>query len=256
MARIKDWCGRSDSKVKSHDVIYLESDASKLIDGVSSVAAVVPGHYASAARVARILKRLGKDEAAEYIRTKLPTGAQSRSGDVGEILASSFVTEFTAYKVGMLKLRWKDHREMAMRGDDVLAVCPDPKVKVRFLKGEVKSRATLAKKTVKEARNALASSHGRPSPHALAFVSDRFFETGQTALSDLIDDQLKVRITTKQLSHMMFVFTGNDPRKLLTDDLTAYAGAISQHAVGLRVTTHQAFIKQIYDKVTAVGVKP
>jgi len=138
-----------------------------------------------------------------------------------------------------------------------LAMCLDPDVEVRFLKGEVKSRASLAKKTVDEARKALLSSDGRPTPHALAFVSDRLSESGETELSDLIDKyQLKKRIEIKQLSHLMFMFTGNNPCNLLTVDLDMYNGKIRQYAVGLRVIKHQDFIKQIFEKVIADGNKP
>lgn len=257
MAKIKDWCKRTDTKVKSHKLTYFEAEVGKHNLAVASVADVVPSHYAAASRVSRILKCLGKTEAAEYIQNKLPTGPRSRSGDIGEILASSFVTEFTDYNVGVLKLRWKDHREMAMRGEDILAIRTDPDVKVNFLKGEVKSRAKLTKKTVDKARKALTSNNGRPTPHALAFVADRLYETGQIELSDLIDQyQLKFRIGLKQLMHMMFMFTGNNPCNLLTDNLRAYTGKISQHAIGLRVTSHQAFIKQIFEKVIANGSKP
>jgi hypothetical protein len=256
LANIKDWCKRTDTKVQSHKLIYFEADATKLNSAIASLADAAPGHYAAASRVSRILRRLGKSEAAEYIATKLPTAARSRSGDIGEILASSFVTEFTGYKIGVLKLRWKDHREMAMRGDDILAVRIDPVVKIKFLKGEVKSRANLTRKTVGEARKALSSSNGRPTPHALAFVSDRLHETGQTDLSDLIDlYQLKLRIGVRQLSHMMFMFTGNNPSNLLTADLKAYTGKIPQHAVGLRVWNHQAFIRQVFEKVIADASK-
>lgn len=257
MANIKSWCGRTDSKVKTHDLRYLEADTGLLPQAVTSVAAVVPGHYTAADRVADILRRLGKAAVAEYVETKLPQGTKSRSGDLGEILAASYITEFTGYTMGIYKLRWSDHREMAMRGDDILGIRIDPTVKVKFLKGEVKSRATLGKQTVDEARTALTSSNGRPTPHALAFVADRLFETGETALAEAIDEyQLKQRIEIKQLSHLMFMFTGNNPTNLLTANLTAYTGTIRQIAIGLRVSTHQAFIKDVYEKVIADGHKP
>lgn len=257
MANIKSWCGRTDSKVKTHDLRYLEADPGLLPHAVTSVAAVVPGHYTAADRVADILRRLGKAAVAEYVETKLPQGTKSRSGDLGEILAASYITEFTGYTMGIYKLRWSDHREMAMRGDDILGIRIDPTVKVKFLKGEVKSRATLGKQTVDEARTALTSSNGRPTPHALAFVADRLFETGETALAEAIDEyQLKQRIEIKQLSHLMFMFTGNNPTNLLTANLTAYTGTIRQIAIGLRVSTHQAFIKEVYEKVIADGHRP
>lgn len=257
MADIKTWCGDTRTKVKTHHLVYLEADAAKLAHAVTSVAAVVPGHYAAPDRVADILHRLGKPAVAEYVRTKLPEGARSRSGDLGEILATSFVSDFTGYKIGVFKLRWADHREMAMRGDDILGIRLDPKVTVKFLKGEVKSRATLGTATVNEARAALDASHGRPTPHALAFVADRLFETGDTALAAVVDQfQLTNRIKLNQLSHLLFTFTGSNPSKLLTANLNAYTGKVPQVAVGLRVSTHQAFIKQVFEKVIDDGNKP
>jgi hypothetical protein len=52
------------------------------------------------------------------------------------------------------------------------------------------------------------------------------------------------------------MFTGNNPCNLLTADLKAYTGKIPQHSIGLKVTTHQAFVKQIFEKVIANGNKP
>ena len=145
---------------------------------------------------------------------------------------------------------------MAMRGDDILAIRADPVLAVRFLKGEVKSRAALAAKSVADARDALSSNHGRPTPHALAFLSDRLSETGHKALSDLIDDQLRQRIKKAQISHLLFVFTGTDPRRALAADLAAYTDTIPQHAVGLRVLAHQDFVKQIFDRADRDALDP
>ena len=78
-----------------HSMTYLEPAPGRLPDGVASVAAILPSHYASPDRVAAILGRLGKPEAAEYVRSKMPKEARSRSGDAGEILASRFVEETT-----------------------------------------------------------------------------------------------------------------------------------------------------------------
>jgi hypothetical protein len=257
LADIKSWCGETVTTVNSHNLIHLEANASTLASAVTSVAAAVPGHYAAPDRIADILRRLGKPAVADYVRTKLPQGPRSRSGDLGEILATSYVNDFTGYQVGVYKLRWSDHREMAMRGDDILGIRLDPTVTVKFLKGEVKSRAALSKKTVDEARTALTSSNGRPTPHALAFVADRLFETGETALAEVIDQfQLKARIDINQLSHMMFMFTGSNPSNLLTANLNAYTGKIPQFAIGLRVSSHQKFIKQVFEKVIDDGNKP
>ena len=91
----------------------------------------------------------------------------------------------------------------------------------------------------------------------MAFVADRLFETGDTALASVVDQyQLKSRIKLDQLSHLLFTFTGSNPSKLLTANLNAYTGKVPQVAVGLRVPIHQAFIKQVFEKVIADGNKP
>ena len=254
MTGLKEWCRSTAISVKSHTLSELVADSATLDIGVAHVAAIIPNHYASPSRVADILARLGKPAAAAHVAMKLPTSAKSRSGDTGEILASSWVEEFTEFKVAIQKLRWKDSREMAMRGDDILGVCLDKVVEIRFLKGEVKSRATLTKTTVSEARESLLANDERPTPHALAFVSDRLNERGETALSALIDKyQLAARIETKQLSHLMFMFAGNSAQTLLENDLIGYTGRVQQFAVGLQVDTHQEFIKRVFQRATENG---
>jgi hypothetical protein len=255
MAKLKNWCVASDEKIKAHTMRVLQADATKIAQGIKEIAADVPAHYASGERVARLLRTLDKKGAAAYLKAKLPTEKKIRSGDLGEILGASYISEFTGYATGVHRLRWKDHREMAMRGDDLLAIRADPKLKVKFLKGEVKSSASLSSATVSKARAALASNRGRPSPHALSFIADRLHETGNDALGDLIDESLlKNGIKLKQVTHLMFTFSGNDPRNMLRNDLQGYSGTVRQLSVGMYVPKHQEFIKAVYAKVTANGI--
>ena len=72
--------------------------------------------------MASTLERLGKPAAAEKLRIKLPQVTKIRSGDIGEILTTDYIDEETVFSVPIKKLRWKDHRNMAMRGDDVIGV--------------------------------------------------------------------------------------------------------------------------------------
>ncbi len=179
----------------------------------------------------------------------------SRSGDLGEILATEYITEKTPYAVPIKRLRWKDHRNMAMRGDDVIGIGQNPENdRLHFLKSEVKSRAILAAGVVGEARAALEKDGGLPSPHALAFVSERLMETGNQNLADAIDDaQLKHGITAADLEHLLFTFSGNDPTGLLQVSLQEYGGAIHQHGVGLRIAGHAQFVQDVFEKVMANG---
>jgi hypothetical protein len=85
------------------------------------------------------------------LREKLPQTPKIRSGDLGEILATQYIDERTAYKAPIKRLRWKDHREMPLRGDDVIGIAlPDGNAPIRFLKSEVKSRKSLSTKVVQK----------------------------------------------------------------------------------------------------------
>jgi hypothetical protein len=249
------WCGRKDRRVNGHELTILTGLTAKLGLARDELAAVVPTHYAAEERIASIMTRLGKRRAADYIRQKLPTSKSMRSGDLGEILGSEYIGDATDYEVAVNRLRWKDHRNMAMRGDDIIAIKIEKAgSKPEFLKGEVKSRVAISKPAITEARKALRKYSSRPSPHALSFIADRLHSENETELADAIDEaQLKDGIALKQVAHLLFTFSGNDPATLLTNDLQNYAGKVRQIAVGLHVDTHPKFIHEVYEKVISRG---
>jgi hypothetical protein len=144
---------------------------------------------------------------------------------------------------------------MSMRGDDLIAVqIPGDGSPVKFMKGETKSRAALSTAVLDEARAALDNDKGLPSPHALSFVADRLHELDEDDIADAIDKaQLEDGIQPAQVSHLLFVFSGSNPKNLMRTHLAAYAGTMGQLYVGLRVSTHQAFIKDVYAKVMENG---
>lgn len=141
---------------------------------------------------------------------------------------------------------------MAMRGDDVIGMIIDPATqRLRFLKTEAKSRINLRAQTLQEARTGLDKDGGLPSSHALSFISARLMELGTDApLVDAIDEALyRHGIPPESVKHLLFTFSGNSPKALLTQALQAYAGPIGQWGVGLHVNGHAAFVGAIYDKV-------
>ena len=255
MVNMRAWSTLTDEKVGQHHLQHLTAEESDLPQGVAWAAAAVPGQYASPQRIAGILEKLGKDAAAKYIEHKLPAGTRARSGDLGEILGSTFAGEELGY-LGITRLRWKDHREMAMRGEDIIGVKPNGNHTVEFLKGEIKSRVRLGKATVEEADFALRKDRGRPSPHALEFIADRLHEDGEDELGGLIDKGLLVTgLAQRQVVHLLFTFPGNDPRSLLRNNLKAYSGRIRQFAVGIQIPDHQEFISAVYNRVISNGRK-
>tara|TARA_R110000850_G_scaffold38800_27_gene100996 strand:+ start:2197 stop:2967 length:771 start_codon:yes stop_codon:yes gene_type:complete len=254
MSKFNSWCDETENNQKNRDLTLLRTDAGRLAIGVKALAGIVPSHYASEDRVSKILGNLGKQAAADFVKNKLPQTKRIRSGDLGEILAISYVQEQTIWDQTVKKLRWKDHREMPMRGDDLLAIHVDDDDNIEFLKGESKSRQSLSKATVNDARTALLADNSRPTPHALAFLSDRLAEEGREDLSDLIDQAQYVHgIKLKDVSHMIFTFSGNCPEKFLFKDLKNYKGKVYQWSVGLWIEDHQKFIADVFEKVVADG---
>ena len=252
VARFDDWCRSANSAVGNHRLRFLTGERSKLATGIEATAAVVPGHYASKERISRVLDRLGKSAAAALIRETLPTTKAMKSGDLGEIYATEWIEAHSGgYSAPITRLRWKDHRDMPMRGDDVIAMLLDPRSRrLHFLKAEAKSRATLTARTLSDARAGLDKDGGLPSAHALQFISARVFELGDLSLTDAIDDALlKHDIQIQDVRHLMFTFSGNAPDTLLTESLRAYEGTVTQWGVGLRVEGHAEFVGAIYERV-------
>ena len=247
------WCDTARESVGTHELSIITSRPENISDGRDAVAAIVPEHYAAEEQVARILRRLGRPEAAAFIENKLPTTKSIRSGDLGEILATEYIASETPYDVPIKRLRWKDHRNMAMRGDDVIGLMRDQATgRLHFLKTEAKSRAALAGGVVTEAREGLDKEAGLPSEHALEFISARLMEAGEDALADAIDDALlKHGIAPHTVSHLLFTFSGNHPGNILRANLQGYAGGYPQNYVGVRIDAHGAFIADVYDRVIA-----
>ena len=252
MVRFNDWCRSASTAVGNHGLRVLTGESAKLAAGIEATAAVVPGHYAAEEQISRALARLGKPAAAALIENKLPTTKGMRSGDLGEIFATEWIDAHSGgYCAPVKRLRWKDHRDMPMREDDVIAILADPQSnRLRFLKAEAKSRIKLTAQVLADARVGLDKNSGRPSGHSLAFVSARLVELGNLPLADAMDDVLlKHSVPTAHVRHLLFTFSGNAPEALLTASLQGYEGAVTQWAVGLRVEGHADFVGAVYDRV-------
>ncbi|MFO1320320.1 MAG: Hachiman antiphage defense system protein HamA [Burkholderiales bacterium] len=252
MIKFAQWSVETEEPVPKHKLRRLVVDSAKQAQAIGAIAKAVPSYYTDPHRVADLLKKLGKPAAAAHVEQKLPTRASIRSGDLGEILCSAYVHEATPFKLGIRRLRWKDHRNMSMRGEDVLAFSLGSNGGgLKILKAEVKSRAAMRTAVIVEARTALSANNGLPSPHAIAFVADRSNEVGDRALGNALDEaQLKDGIRTSQVSHMLFTFSGNDPLMLLKTNLQTYSGPLPQHYIGLCVDGHQGFIEAIFEAVS------
>jgi len=218
---------------------------------VSELVDLLPEHYISPESIADILARLGKGAAAKKLRDKIPEVKNIRSGDVGEVITTDYIEEYTDFIVPIRKLRWRDHRDMAMRGDDVIGIYVNPADQtLRFLKAEAKSNKSLSRDVLSKARIELDNDEGFPAPHALGFVIDRLKDNGNNELANQIEKaQLVDGINANQVEHLLFTFTASNPATLQKEAFDSYGGGIKQSSVGFRVTNHQEFITSVFQGV-------
>lgn len=198
----------------------------------------------------RIAAKAGKPGIAAMLSNKVPDKKNARSGDLGEILAATYLHEECGYVVGPNRLIDRDHQNWAMRGDDVIGARFEIDSSVTLVKVEAKSGARMTKSVIQKAREGLDREGGLTSSHSLTQFAERLLGTVDDALGEAILDLLRdVGVRPKIVTHLMFLFTKNDPLAWIKADLSAYAGPFDQIAIALRVDDHPTFVSGVYDTV-------
>lgn len=257
MALYKDWCVGAKQKNKKKALLTYTEKVGGRDAVLEQLGETVRTHYDQADRIADDVARLGYEGAAEILRALLPQSKRARSGDLGEILASELVEEEMGFRVPVRRMRFKDGREVAMRGDDFIGVGYDPDEKLWLLKGESKSRANLGNVTIAEAREALNRYGGRCTPDSLLFIANRLLESddkGDVELGRTIRDEVGLKaLRANRIDHMLFTMSGNAPQAKLEKDLEAAGSDRNQHVVSLHIEDHQAFIAEVYEEAMNLG---
>ncbi len=244
------WCSGEEVVKAAKTLRVLRGKTSAQAKAIEIIQGVVPTHYCKPEIVRKWLKKWGYKQTLAVVKKDLPMGKKARSGDIGEILATEYVNRKLDFNVPIFRLRWRDHRELALRGDDLLAIQFDAQGRIHFMKGEAKSRQSLSAAVVEEASEALHAHDGRPGPHTINYVVKRLYELGEDELAEKIEDYLSRKtIPRKRVTHLLFALCGNDPKPHLESYLISYTGPIQQVIVGLRVNDHGSFVKTIFDGV-------
>lgn len=200
-----------------------------------------------------VLKMGGYPKAAKTILNSLPTTKRTQSGDLGELIATEYVDAQTSFRVPIRKLRWKSDRKMPMHGNDVIAI-ERKGGRVRVLKGESKSAATVSAATVSGAATGLDGDDGRPNPSTLAFIAKRLYEAGRDAEGKVFEDlQADGAMTARDVQHLIFTLAGKDPSKLLAVTPKPKKAGIKRTAAAVVISDHADFIKAVY---AIHGAKP
>jgi hypothetical protein len=202
-------------------------------------------------RIAEDVAQLGYAGAGALLAERMPRSDRARSGELGEILATELVEEKLGYRVPVRRLRYKDGREMALRGDDFIGIIEEADGKLRFAKGESKSRENLSKATITEARGVLSRDAGRPTPTSILFVADRLMDRGgaDENLGRAIRNEVAARaVPAARIEHIMFTVSGNSPQQALADDLASADDVRPHTVIHLHLPDHQEFIKHFYEE--------
>ena len=257
MALFDKWCNLDETKDWRKRLWRLteKEDARENIQ--AELAETMRSHYDRLERIAEDVDRLGYAAAARVLKAVVPQGAKARSGDLGEILAAELVEEKTEFTVPIRRLRYKDGREMALRGDDFIGVGFDDDDHLWLLKGESKSRKRLGKTTITEARTALNRHHGRCTPDSLLFVANRLLESADANDQELgrsIRDEVSLEaLRPDQIDHMFFTLSGNGAPQALIDDWSGTSTDRNHYVVNLQVEDHGEFVEAMFDEVAQLG---
>ena len=203
-------------------------------------------HYVDPQTAANRLASHGWEETADLLRAQLPTNSRSRSAELGEILATEMAELQLGYTIPIRRLRWKDERNMPLRGDDLIGVIDDAKG-LRLLKGEAKSRARLDGTVLADAQRALDANSGHPTDVSLLFLAARLDELSKNDLARKLERALLNSFRQVPIEHLLFVLTGNPPRSLLRTHLSQRVNRqLRTHGIAVYLADHQTFIRRFF----------
>jgi hypothetical protein len=257
MALYDQWCETTVQEDGLKQYLKIVEKAGGRDAVAEDLSATVRSHYDSLERISDDVKELGYEGAAAILKELLPTSARARSGDLGEILASELTAEQLEFEVPVRRMRFKDGREVPMRGDDFIGVnYAADDGGLWLLKGEAKSRRNLAAGVVAEARGALKRNDGRCTPSSLLFVANRLLE-GDQEQADLgrrIRNEVgRNALAKNRIDHALFTLSGNGPINALEADFAAAEAGRGHAIINLHVEDYTDFIDAVFEAAGDLG---
>jgi hypothetical protein len=251
------WCDTTVQKNELKQYITIVEKPGGRAATKEALAEIVRSHYDDLGRIADDVEELGYEGAAAVLKELLPTGVRARAGDLGEILASELTVEQLDFEVPVRRLRFKDGREVPMRGDDFIGVnYAADDGGLWLLKGESKSRRKLVKTTITQARKALQRDDGRCTPSSLLFVANRLLEGDdeQMDLGRRIRNEVGRKALAKnRIDHALFTMSGNGPIAALVADYNAAEAGRIHAVINLHIEDYSDFISEVFDAAGDLG---
>ncbi len=252
-----DWCEIDESPQEEKKTLFLLDEKEHGRNAVKEqLIQQIRSHYDDLKLITEDIERLGFRRASAILKERLPTTAKARSGEMGEILAAEFVEFQTGFRIPVRRLRYKDGREMALRGDDFLGVHVDDRDNLLLLKGESKSGRKVSNAVVADARQKLSGENGRPTPISLLFVADRLLEAEghDRELGRRIRNEVAFKtVQSRRITHVLFTLWARITGGALENDLEKADEKHAHISVGFHVSDHPNFIADIYEEAGNLG---
>lgn len=246
----KEWCECTGTNHTIHKKDILKAKKDKNDYAIKNIAQLAKNHYVNPEHMAERLKELGFEKTGKILQTSLPTSKKTRSGDLGEILGTEYIRQELQFDVPINRLRWKDHRELPLRGDDIIGIKMSKTKKPELLKAECKSAKTFSKSILKQAAEKLIENNGLPSGHSLTFIASRLREEKRNSEALVFEKiSLDGLSAASKRMHLFFVFSQNDSEKIIDEYLQETKSKIPQNLVGVVITEHQEFIRTVFENI-------
>ena len=252
-----DWCEIDIVASPQKKLYRLSEKPSGRDEIIGELIERVRSHYDNLERIAADVERLGFPMASAVLRERMPRTRRARSGELGEIIAIEFIENHTHFRIPTRRLRYKDGRDMALRGDDFIGVYKDERERLWLLKGESKSRISMSRDVVRDARDRLSDDDGRPTPISLLFVADRLLDSADDADRSLgyrIRDEIALKtVPSRRITHGLFALSENPSDAALQADLRTAVGTHGHVSIGFRIDGHREFIGDIFEQAGTLG---
>jgi hypothetical protein len=256
MSLFDEWCSIASDEDRRKRLLKLAEKSGGRATIDRRLIRAVRSHYDRLDRIANDVAELGYGTAATILKERLPRTDRARSGELAEILATEFTEAKLNFNVPVRRLRYKDGREMALRGDDFIGAGYDENNGLWLLKGESKSRKRLGKSTVAEAREALIAkmAAARQAPCFLSpIVCWKVMAKTPTWGGPSARRSAPRPLPPSRIDHVVFTLSGNDPIAALKEDLEAAATDRNQTSVNIQIEDHEEFIASVYEKAGDLG---
>ena len=253
---IEDWLDiKEEDHGKGKFLHMLQEKAGGRVVAEADLIERVRAHYDDPRSIADDIADMGFVGAADILRARLPTVSTLQSGEVGEILATEIMEHQTGFRIPVRRLRYKDGRNVPMRGDDFLGI-KEVNGELIYLKGEAKSGQSMPPSVIVKARAQLSENRGKPTTISLLFITDRLKKGSEAdkALARWVRKEIgSRRVDAHKITHALFTFCDNDRHAELVKDIKEAGGGHGHVSMNLQIDDHQQFISWIYEEVENLG---